>query len=777
MTEQTSVPPPNRPSAMDAVAIPTPARPRVSLLPDAAARQARRRKRARRDKMARWGITSAGYGVVLALLTIFVYLFYEVAPILRGASVTAQHSYTLPEGAATRRLLLDRYEMLGIQYTDQAQAVFFDAATGVEQSRFQLPLPAGSSVSSFGSGETISNTVIYGLDNGQAVVGRHAFAVSFPNDQRVVTPRMDYPLGEAAIQIDEQQRPLTLVTLAQSTRGAGATALAAVTEDNRLLLGLVSTRNNLLTGAVQVSTAVHTLPALPARAQQLLLDKSLRNLYVLDERGVVHYYDIVTPSQARLVHSVDVGRGERVTAAEFLVGSVSIVFGTESGRLSQWFLVRDENNEYRLSSIREFKSHGAAITAIAPEHTRKGFVAVDASGQLGIHYGSSSRTLYLKQVAERGLDQVAISQINSRLLWLDDQQQLSSAALWNEHPQLSWAAMWNKVWYEGREDPDYIWQSSSGSDEFESKFSLVPLTVGTLKAALYAMLFAMPLAIAGAIYTAYFMTPKLRGLVKPSIEIMEALPTVILGFLAGLWLAPFVENNLPAVFSFFLLMPVMLLLFAFLWTRLPSSLRSHVPDGWEAALCVPVILLFGAICVQASPWVEVWAFDGSMRQWFTDIGINYDQRNALIVGIAMGFAVIPTIFSIAEDAVFTVPRHLTQGSLALGATSWQTVIGVVLPTASPGIFSAIMMGFGRAVGETMIVLMATGNSPVVNFNIFEGMRTLSANIAVELPETAVGSSHFRVLFLAALVLLALTFVVNTLAEIIRQRLRQRYSNL
>jgi len=102
---------------------------------------------------------------------------------------------------------------------------------------------------------------------------------------------------------------------------------------------------------------------------------------------------------------------------------------------------------------------------------------------------------------------------------------------------------------------------------------------------------------------------------------------------------------------------------------------------------------------------------------------------------------------------------------------------VVLPTASPGIFSGVMMGFGRAVGETMIVLMATGNSPVVNFNIFEGMRTLSANIAVELPETAVGSSHFRVLFLAALVLLTLTFIVNTLAEVIRQRLRKRYSSL
>jgi phosphate transport system permease protein len=195
------------------------------------------------------------------------------------------------------------------------------------------------------------------------------------------------------------------------------------------------------------------------------------------------------------------------------------------------------------------------------------------------------------------------------------------------------------------------------------------------------------------------------------------------------------------------------------------------------AILMPVILLVGWLCIVMSPLLELWFFNGSMRQWLTDVGITYDQRNALVVGIAMGFAVIPTIFSIAEDAIFTVPRHLTQGSLALGATSWQTMVGVVLPTASPGIFAAVMMGFGRAVGETMIVLMATGNSPIMNFNIFEGMRTLSANIAVELPETPLGSTHFRVLFLAALVLLVLTFVMNTVAEIVRQRLRKRYSTL
>lgn len=757
--------------------LPAPGKSNKSLLPDHSRRQALRKKRMRRDKMSRWGITAAGYGVVLALATIFIYLFYEVAPILRGATVSPQDSYTLPDtGAHTYRLLLDRYEELGIQYTDRGQAVFFDANTGTELQRFTVPVPEAANVTSFGAAEAISNTSVFGFSNGEAVVARHAYQITFPDNARQILPQMEYPLGEEPLVIDEQGSALRAITVENMQRGAGI-AVAAVTEDGRLLLANMTTRTNLLTGATQVNRTVNTLPAVPGRAQKLLIDKSLSNLFVLDDSGIVHYYDISTPAQARLVQSVDVGGGSRVTAAEFLVGAVSIVFGNEQGELSQWFLVRDEQNQYSLEEVRQFNSHGAAITAIAPEYTRKGFVAVDAAGQLGVHYATSARTLFLDTVSDDPLQEVAISQINTGLLWLNAQGEVVSADMWNEHPQLSWDALWNKVWYEGRADPEYIWQSSSGSDEFESKFSLMPLTIGTLKAAFYAMLFAMPLAIAGAIYTAYFMTPKLRGVVKPSIEIMEALPTVILGFLAGLWLAPFVESHLPAIFSFFVLMPLMMLLFAYLWGRLPAQFRNRVPDGWEAALMVPLILVFGTVCIQLSPWVEIWFFDGSMRQWFTDVGITYDQRNALIVGIAMGFAVIPTIFSIAEDAVFTVPRHLTQGSLALGATRWQTVMGVVLPTASPGIFSAVMMGFGRAVGETMIVLMATGNSPVVNFNIFEGMRTLSANIAVELPETAVGSSHFRVLFLAALVLLALTFIVNTIAEIIRQRLRQRYSNL
>ena len=273
------------------------------------------------------------------------------------------------------------------------------------------------------------------------------------------------------------------------------------------------------------------------------------------------------------------------------------------------------------------------------------------------------------------------------------------------------------------------------------------------------------------------MCEPMRRVVKPTIEIMAALPTVILGFLAGLWLAPLVEDHLPGIASLLVLFPAGMLLVAWIWSRLPGGLRNRL-EGWESLLLLPVVVLLGWLAMAESGPLEAWLFNGNIQGWLSEeLGMHYDQRNALIVGIAMGFAVIPTIFSIAEDAIFSVPKHLLQGSLALGATRWQTLVGVVLPTASPAIFSALMMGFGRAVGETMIVLMATGNTPVMDLSLFEGMRTLSANIAVEMPETEVNSTHYRVLFLAALVLFLLTFVFNTAAEFVRQRLREKYSSL
>jgi phosphate transport system permease protein len=156
---------------------------------------------------------------------------------------------------------------------------------------------------------------------------------------------------------------------------------------------------------------------------------------------------------------------------------------------------------------------------------------------------------------------------------------------------------------------------------------------------------------------------------------------------------------------------------------------------------------------------------------------SYDTRNALVVGFVMGFAIIPIIFTLAEDALGEVPSHLREASLGAGATPWQTALRVVVPTAMSGLFSAVMIGLGRAVGETMIVLMAAGSTPILEFNIFNGFRTLSANIATELPEAVHGSAHYRTLFLAALTLFGMTFVLNSVAETVRRHFRKKAVSL
>ncbi|HFC52959.1 MAG TPA: ABC transporter permease subunit, partial [Gammaproteobacteria bacterium] len=499
-----------------------------------------------------------------------------------------------------------------------------------------------------------------------------------------------------------------------------------------------------------------------------------------NREGALSIFDLVRDEQPTLDQRLpSVTEGARVTTMKLLAGGISLMIGSSDGRISQWFPVRDESGKFVFTRIRDFDSQSAPIVSLAPEFYRKGFLAADSSGQLGIYHATAHRTLLLEKVASTRLAQLAVAPRANAMLGEDSDGNIHFLHIDNKHPEISFSSLWGKVWYENYDEPAYVWQSSSASDSFEPKLSLTPVTFGTLKAAFYAMLVALPLAILGAIYTAQFMAPRMRRIVKPTIEIMEALPTVIIGFLAGLWLAPVLETHLPGMFALLLVLPLGILLFAFIWTRLvPDSIRHMIPDNWEAALLLPVVALLSWFSFGTSPLLERLLFGGDMIHWLThEMGIPFDQRNSLVVGIAMGFAVIPTIFSMAEDALFGVPKHLIRGSLALGATPWQTLTRVVLLTASPGIFAAVMIGLGRAVGETMIVLMATGNTPVMDLSIFQGMRTLSANIAVEMPEAEVASTHYRVLFLAALVLFTLTFLFNTLAEMVRQRLRKKYSNL
>jgi len=156
--------------------------------------------------------------------------------------------------------------------------------------------------------------------------------------------------------------------------------------------------------------------------------------------------------------------------------------------------------------------------------------------------------------------------------------------------------------------------------------------------------------------------------------------------------------------------------------------------------------------------------------------LGYDYRlNALVGGVAMSLAVIPLVYTVAEDALTAVPRHLTEASLALGASKWQTALFVTLPAATPGVFAAILLGFGRAFGETMIVLMATGNAALLSFNVIDPVRTMSATIGAEMAEVVFGDTHYTVLFLLGSILFLFTFLLNAAAEVfVRQRLLKRF---
>jgi phosphate transport system permease protein len=731
-----------------------------------------------KDSMARYGVIAGGLGVIVAVVMIFFYLLYVVFPLFLPATAESVSHYDVPESAWGKTVLMEIEEQneVAVRFTDTGKVIFFSVATGKPILTETVKLPEGAQIVSFAQGSPNNEgAVIYGLSDGTAIIVKHQYKITYPDNVRLITPSLVYPMGEVPLVIDESGAALEKIAVKIGDK----TSTVVTKSAGKIRLSHFEKETSLFSDEVTVTRTDSVLDYAAADVTDILIDKEEQNLYLLSSNGHLGLFDIKDKSAPVLVQEQNVVEpGQKITHVTFLGGDLSLMIGDSSGLVSQWSKVRDKLNRYSMQKIRAFKVSDKAVVSINPEQRRKGFMTVDADGALGIYHSTSEREMIKEHGANSSPVAAAISPRANTVLIQSGDGKIKVWKVDNEHPEVSLESLWQDVWYESYPKPDYIWQSSSASSDFEPKYSLTPLVFGTLKAAFYAMLVAIPLALMGAIYTAYFMTSTMRQYVKPSIELMGALPTVILGFLAGLWLAPIIEEYLAGLFALLMIVPVGVMLFAYAWQYLPETLRHQIPEGWEAAILIPVILLISWFAFSVSVPLEALLFHGTLRDWFkTELGIGYDQRNAMVVGIAMGFAVIPTIFSIAEDAIFSVPKHLTVGSLALGATPWQTMIKVVLLTASPGIFSAVMIGLGRAVGETMIVLMATGNTPVMDFSLFQGLRTLAANIAVEMPESEVDSTHYRVLFLAALVLFIFTFVFNTLAEIVRQRLREKYSSL
>jgi phosphate transport system permease protein len=657
----------------------------------------------------------------------------------------------------------------------------------------------------------------------------------------------------------------------RSVRSSGP-ILAILTTDSKLHINSVREREDFLTGdkVRELSGADMDAPKHGEKPpQHLLVSGQGDDVYLIWDDGTLVRIDIRDLDSPKVVEEVDLlGSSDlKLTSVQTLVGKLTLMVGDSSGRLRAWFLAKPVVKKgekppaepRKLFAGHEFPATGSAVTSLAASTRNRLLAAGYANGEVRLFYVTSDNLL--QTVATKGgkpVTQLILTPKDDGLLAITEagtfRYDLDAG-----YPEITAHSILMPVWYEGYPEAKHVWQTTA-PEGAEPKYSLSLLIFGTLKATFYAMLMAVPLALLGAIYTSEFLHRSTRAIVKPSIEMMASLPSVVLGFIGALVVAPFVGGLLPAILALFLTVPISFVLCAYVWQLVPEKMSLLLARWKFIFICIVIPLGIGAAMV-VGPVLERILFDGDIKKWLNGTGPawtglflillppcalgsivilaryvnpwyrvfvsgmprfqnaladlakfivvalstmavalalalalsalgfdprgtteadidwhpvgNYVERNALVVGFMLGFAIIPIIYTIADDALTSVPEHLRSASLGCGATPWQTATRVIIPTAMSGIFSAVMVGLGRAVGETMIVLLCAGNTPIWKMNLFEGFRTLSANIAVEVPDAERYSSHFRMLFLSALALFAMTFVLNTGAEIIRQRFRKR----
>lgn len=742
------------------------------------------------DRLMNRIIQFGGVAIIAAVLLIFVFIVGEVMPLVRRPRVTPGGTHTLPPGLDVVAIGMDDHAELPFFVSPDAEVWFLDTVTGgAAPNRGVFSLSPGLP-------ESFQPTVVHfsprhgkiyaGADDGRIALIQVEYLTDFPDGRtRRTGARLEvqaiFPAGVPGAAID-------LMAYGDGGRQRLAATVQQVNAVPVLhVLRIDQTRTLLGAGALVAGEQIDLSHLLTGTPQIVLVPWEANAVLIADTNGTITYvFD--DPNEGFVVRQrftpfADLA-DQRITSMDFLLSDVSIVVTNLDGATRTFSLYRDPDTGVRVwDHFRTFADIPGDGTFFSPSLRNRAFL-IGRERRAAIRYNTTGSTR-LELDLPFTVHLAALGNRYHGLLFLDDTNRVHWWELDDPHPRAGWKTFFRRIRYEGQADPSFVWQSSGATDDFEAKLSMVPLIFGTLKGTLYAMLFSLPVALLAAIYTSQFLRPDLKRFVKPVMEIMASLPSVVLGFIAALWLAPIISNAVPSVLATTTAVILSSIIAGELSWRLPRSVRAKIRPGYEFLLLVPILVLSGWLGWRFGAHIEETVFvvsdpvTGSriadFRLWFTNvIGGDFEQRNSLVVGFVMGFAVIPLIFTITEDSLSNVPEAFRSGSLALGASRWQTAVRVVVPTAAAGIFSAVMIGLGRAVGETMIVVMATGNVPVTDLNIFTGMRTLSANIAVELPEAPWRSTLYRSLFLGSLLLFSFTFVVNTGAELLRQRLRERF---
>ncbi len=747
------------------------------------------------DALARGVITLGGVTIIASVILILVLIVWVTVPLFQGAASELRADIPMPSEVSPDNLIAAGVDLVVLGDGRHADALsgylvndcgtftfleFTDADGGGRAASVgslgaarilgeeKAPPPGGradAKISGIHPAGGSRYTLLW--DDGSATLVEAVLAGQFDQQGRRGI--------EHRLKVHGEVEPLQdgAATLAVMRSVSGGIACARRTDDNRIVMTRdIAVSRGLLGGNKIERKQLAISDGIPGQVTSLALNRAGDALYAGTENG--HLLVFRLDGQGNLASRETVAAfsdGRSVTALGMVFGDVSLAVGDSEGLVSTWSEVRGDESR-ALTCIHELARHRGPVTAILPSQRDQTLMSLGEGGDAHLDYVTSEKHL-LALGDDRPLQLAGYAERGNAIIASDAEGRLRVWQVAPRHPEVSWRTLFGKVWYDNHESPKYIWQSS-GTDE--PKFSLVPIIFGTLKATVYAMLFAAPLGLLGAMYVSHFTTPAFRKVIKPMVEVMAAVPSVVIGFLILLWLAPLLNNWIVAVFVSFVTLPVCFVAFMLAWQWLRSfDWAKRMENGYEFIVLIPVVVVGAGLAIWSEPYVTQALFGGSFQQWlFDSTGNRYDPLNSLVVAFGLGYAVIPIVFSLSEDSLSAIPHELTAASLALGASRWQTVSRVILPSASPAIFAAMMIGFGRAVGETMIVFMATGNTPILDWSPFNGFRTLSANIAVEIPEAARGETLYRILFLCAVILFGLTFLLNTVAEVVRQRLRRKY---
>lgn len=744
---------------------PPPPRPEHHAFADTPQARARIKRLRRLDKIIAGTITTGGLLIILAVFGIFAFVFGEAVPLFLGSSaelVTTRPAVT--GGAKALAVAIDEYGQRPVMLTDAGKLRILDLVGGNADVDVALD---GLGAATITTGVVAHEAPVFaaGTSDGRVLVAGIAFEPRFADGKRV---------GQDASVAWQFAVPM-------HDDGAPIERIALSSDGNRVTI--VAAAKDRLKFATRRAKGIGTSPKF-GDVSELVAGKSITSVALTGsaDHAAVGFADgrfflfDLDKADATLKENLDSGSSEPVSALSWVFGGQTLLVGSADGRVSGWQGIRSGPSSARtLTRVREFDAFDSAVADFMPSQRNKCFLAAARSGALRVEHSTTQRII--SDLGRTGAAFAAIGYAPKAdgVVAIDADGTLNAWRVDADHADVSLAALFAPVLYENYDEPDFVWQSTGGSDDYEPKYSLVPLIFGSLKGVLYAMLFSAPLAILAALYVSQFATPKARSIVKPTVELMGALPSVVVGFLAGLWLSPAVDSDMGHTVGLLLALPLTIVLAAFVSSRLPQRVRNRVAFGREVLFLVPFLGAGVGLAWLAAGPLEQTLFDGDLKSWLVKtFELAYDPRNCVIVGIALGFAVIPIVFTVAEDSMSNVPKALRAASEALGASRWQTAWRLVLPAASPGIFAALMLGFGRAIGETMIVVMATGNTPILDLSPFNGMRTISASIATEIPEAPVDGSLYRVLFLSGSLLFVFAFLINTAAEVVGASLRKRY---